>query len=435
MEFIIIALFCSILLGCVMLDVSIVFALVAGLCLFLGYGKMRGYTAKELADMTLIGIKKVKTILITFVLIGMLTASWRASGTIAFIVCTAARFITPQIFILMTFLLNCLVSLLIGTSFGTAATMGVICVTMAQSMGMDIVPVCGAILSGAFFGDRCSPVSTSALLVAQLTDTDIFGNIKNMLKSCVMPLVISCAAYFAMGFVYTGGGTVPDLYALFGNEFALRWVTIVPAAVVLLLALVKVRVKTAMLVSILTALPIAVAVQDAAAADLPELLFYGYTAKDAALGYMLNGGGITSMLRVILIVCLSSSYSGIFEKTGLLDKAVSTVSAFAEKTTPYIATLAVSLVADMVACNQTLAIMLTNQLCERTSKSREDFALTMEDTVVVTAPLIPWSIASGAPLASVGGTAAAIPFACFLYILPLWRTVVELANKKCRSSL
>ena len=430
MELTIIALFCGALLFCVAMDFSIVYALFAGLGLFWFYGFKKGFGINQLGQMSFDGVWKVKNILITFMLIGMLTAIWRTAGTIPFIVCTATQFITPQIFIAMTFVLNCMVALLIGTSFGTAATMGVICVTMAHSMGINIVPVCGAMLSGTFFGDRCSPVSTSALLVAELTDTDIFDNIKNMAKSCAVPFVLAVAAYLVMGFVFTGVGEVPDLYALFGREFALRWITVIPAAIIIVLSLFKIRVKAAMITSIIVALPIAVMVQGVAAAELPGILFWGYTTADAQLAPMLNGGGVVSMLRVALIVCVSSAYSGIFEKTGLLDGIKHKIEAISKAATPFAATLAAAVGASAVACNQTLAIMLTHQLCDKIHGDKSTFALTLEDTVVVTAALVPWSIASGAPLASVGGPVSAIPFACFLYILPLWRMVWDMAEKR-----
>lgn len=430
MELTIIALFCGALLFCVAMDFSIVYALFTGLGLFWFYGFKKGFGIKQLGQMSFAGVWKVKNILITFMLIGMLTAIWRTAGTIPFIVCTATQFITPQIFIAMTFVLNCMVALLIGTSFGTAATMGVICVTMAHSMGINIVPVCGAMLSGTFFGDRCSPVSTSALLVAELTDTDIFDNIKNMAKSCAVPFVLAVAVYLAMGFVFTGVGEVPDLYALFGREFALRWITVIPAAIIIVLSLFKIRVKAAMITSIIVAVPIAVMVQGVAAADLPGILFWGYTTEDAQLAPMLNGGGVVSMLRVALIVCVSSAYSGIFEKTGLLDGIKHKIEAISRTATPFAATLAAAVGASAVACNQTLAIMLTHQLCDKIHGDKSAFALTLEDTVVVTAALVPWSIASGAPLASVGGPVSAIPFACFLYILPLWRMVWDMAEKR-----
>lgn len=115
------------------------------------------------------GVMSVRTIFIVFMLIGMLTGVWRASGTIAYIITLASDFIEPSIFILIAFLLNCAVSFLLGTSFGTSATMGVITMSIGMTIGMPPAMVKGAILAGVYFGDRMSPVSTSALLVSVLT--------------------------------------------------------------------------------------------------------------------------------------------------------------------------------------------------------------------------------------------------------------------------
>ena len=147
-------------------------------------------------DSAVSGVKTIKNILICLTMIGMLTALWRAAGTIPVIVSWAAAAIQPQIFLLMTFLLNAMVSVLTGTAFGTAATMGVICSTMAAGMGLDMALVGGAVLSGVFFGDRCSPVSTSALLVAELTGTAVLKNIRNMLRSAAVPTLAACVVFF-----------------------------------------------------------------------------------------------------------------------------------------------------------------------------------------------------------------------------------------------
>ena len=177
--------FGGLLLVCMLLKLPLMCALAAGLCVFLLYGRHAGFGWRALFRMCLEGVRAVKNILIVFFLIGILTALWRASGTIPLIVCRAARLIRPRIFLLAVFLLNCGVSVLTGTSFGTAATMGVICATMGNAMGVDVRLTGGAILSGAFFGDRCSPVSTSALLVAELTKTDIYDNLRGMLRRSV----------------------------------------------------------------------------------------------------------------------------------------------------------------------------------------------------------------------------------------------------------
>ena len=430
MEFITLGLFCGTLLLCVVLNWSILYALVAGLIIFLLYGKKKGYTWNELAKISFASVKTVRNILITFILIGMLTALWREAGTIPVIVCYATQLIRPSIFLMMVFLLNCAISVLTGTAFGTAATMGVICATMAATMNVDLLLVGGAVLSGVFFGDRCSPVSTSALLISELTKTNIFKNIKGMIRTAMVPFLVTCLIYLLIGFFSAGAGETPDLRLVFGREFNLSWVAILPAVVILGLSLLQVNVKKAMTASILTAVPICLTIQGTPIPNLFKIILTGYHAQDAEVAAMLNGGGITSMLRVTAIVCLSSAYSGIFQKTGLLDSVKELIHTIAMKTNSYTATLCTSAVAGMIACNQTLAIMLTNQLCEDLETDQEKFALDLENTAVVVAAMVPWSIASGVPLASVGAPSSSILLAFFLYLLPAWRLILEARRKR-----
>ena len=202
MENFIILFFCALLLWCVLFGFSILYALAAGLVLFWLYGRHKGFAWAELFRLSLNGVKTVKNILITFVLIGMLTALWREAGTIPVIVCYAAQLINPSLFLVMAFLLNCFISVLTGTAFGTAATMGVICAAIGSTMQVNPLLTGGAVLSGVFFGDRCSPVSTSALLVAEVTHTNIFANIKNMMRSMWVPFLASCALYASCGFCF-----------------------------------------------------------------------------------------------------------------------------------------------------------------------------------------------------------------------------------------
>lgn len=342
LEALTLAAFCGGLALCVALGQSILYALTFGLVLFLLYGRRRGFSWGALLGSALSGVKTVRNILFIFLLIGMLTALWRAGGTIPAIVCAAGALIRPEVFYLLSFLLNCGVSVLTGTSFGTAATMGVVCMTMARTMGLSPMLVGGAILAGAFFGDRWSPVSTSALLICQLTETSIFDNLKGMCATVALP-------------------------------------------------------------------------------QLFRLLLLGYHSGDPAVAAMLEGGGILSMVRCGAIVCLSSTYAGIFQKTGLLAGAKGAVERLAQAATPFAAILCTAGVASVIACNQTLVIMLTHQLCGDLAPDRRRFALDLEDSVVVLAPLVPWSLAGAVPLSSVDAPERSVLAACFLYLLPLTR--------------
>ena len=246
----VILVFCTGLLVCLLMDLSILWALLFGLLLFLLHGRKKGYSWHALFSMALEGALTVRNILLAFLLIGVMTAMWRAAGTIPVLVCYVASFIRSAVFLPMCFLLNCFLSLLTGTSFGTAATMGVICAAMGSAMGIDPRLVGGAVLSGAYFGDRCSPVSTSALLVAELTETSIFDNIRNMLRSALVPFLLSCAVYALLGLRQSGGGEGMALSELFGRVFQLSPLALLPAAAILVLSVLRVPVKLAMAVSI-----------------------------------------------------------------------------------------------------------------------------------------------------------------------------------------
>ena len=132
------------------------------------------------------------------------------------------------------------------------------------------------------------------------------------------------------------------------------------------------------------------------------------------------------MLRVACIVCISSAYSDIFNKTGLLDGARHAMAAFAKKTTIYAAMLFSSVVSAMISCNQTLTILLTHQLCKELYSEDGRFAADLEDTAVVVPPLIPWSIAGAVPFASINAPSAAILASFYLFLLPLWRLITDM---------
>ena len=425
MEVLTIGIFCALLIICIITGKSILYALLAGLIIFSLYGKKQGYSWRQINRMALQGVWKVKNILLTFILIGMLTALWRQAGTIPAIICYTVHLIKPSTFLLMTFLLNCLISVLTGTALGTAATIGVVCATMASALGIPSWMTGGAILSGVYFGDRCSPVSTSALLVAELTETGIYTNIKNMIKNALAPFTITCILYLTVSIQLHGKTEMPDLGHAFGSEFRLSWIALLPAAVILLLSVVQAGVKIAMIASIVTAIPVCIGLQNMAFTELPELLLNGFHSTDVTVAAMLNGGGITSMLKVGAIVCISSSYSGIFQATGILNGFQKMVCLLADRTKPYFAVLVTSILTSVMACNQTLAIMLTGQLCSRTEPDKLRFANNLEDSAVIIAPLVPWSIACAVPLTAAGAPGYSVLFAVFLYLLPLCDLVLK----------
>jgi len=411
---------------CIGYDVSILAALVFGFFLFFGYGLYQKHSVRAMAAMAFSGVKTVKNILITFLLIGIITAVWRACGTIPYIVYHATGVCSPGAMVLITFLLCCVISALTGTAFGTAATMGVICVTMAGGMGIPILYSGGAVLAGSFFGDRCSPMSTSALLVSTLTKTDLYRNIGNMIKTSVVPFLITCGIYAFLGRNAAGASDVSQIRVLFAEHFVLHPAALLPAAVIVLFSCFRVNVKITMTVSILCGLFIACFIQQISPGELLAISLRGYQPGDPQVAALLSGGGIRSMLKVFSIVCLSSCYSGMFNGTGLLEGFREGLNRLSLRILPFGSILLTAIVTVMISCNQALAIMLTHQLCVDTEPDPEIMASHLENTAVVVAPLIPWSIAGAVPLATVGAPTGCILTACYLYLLPAWNYAVEI---------
>ncbi len=424
--------FVAILLVCVSAGISVLYALLMGYVLFAAYSLSRGFSARELLQMSVEGIRTARNVIITFILIGILTALWRQGGTIPAIVAYASTLIHPSIFLVMTFLLNCLLSFLTGTAFGTAATMGSICMTMGLALGVDPVIMGGAILSGVFWGDRCSPVSTSALLVSEVTGTNLYTNIRLMVKGAMVPSLCAVAIYAVLGWFLQGeassGAAIPDVRGLFSAEFKLGFVAVVPAIVILVFALARVSVRWTMVASIIAAAVVAVVYQGISFYDMLICAIWGYGSGNVEIAAMLNGGGVVSMLKVAGIVCISASYSGIFQKTGLLESVKGIIGKFAARCTTFGTVALVSVISGAISCNQTLAIMLAEQLCSHIVPDRQKFAIFLENSVVLIAPMIPWSIASGVPLTSVGAPAASICFAFYLFLVPLWQFFTQRKN-------
>lgn len=420
MNVVFLLLFVAVLLGFVIADISIVYALLIGYGIFFVYAIKKGFSVLAILKMSASGILSAKNVLINFLLIGMLTGLWRASGTIPSIVSYSVKIMHPSFMIVLTFLLCCLVSFLTGTAFGTSATMGVICMSIAAAMGVEPMLIGGAVVSGAYFGDRCSPVSTSALLVSELTKTDLYDNIKNMIKTAAVPFLVTCLIYVALGLIPSVGGVAFDAAGVFESEFHLGWIPLIPAIIILGLSLARLNVKITMLTSIVAAFIICVFYQKESVGDILKFSIMGYEAKNFAAAKMINGGGIVSMLRVGAIVCISSSYSGIFHKTDILEAVERLINKLHSKISTFSVVLTTALASSAIACNQTLAIMLTQQLCNGIESDKKRLAGFLENSAVVVSSLIPWSIACRVPLDSVGAPTYSLVFAALNILIPLW---------------
>ena len=424
-----ILLFSLSLIFCLLLKLSVVYALIIGYMIFVIYGLIKGHNLIVLIKKSFEGVLTVKNILLVFILIGMITALWRASGTIAFIVYMGSKLISPSILILLTFLLCSILSVLIGTSLGTVATMGVICASIGKAMGVNPYYVGGAVLSGIYFGDRCSPMSTSALLITELTKTNLYTNIKLMIKTSIIPFIVTCLFYLFLGFKSTVSSVSVGVTEIFKQNYNLNIVVIIPAILIIIFSLLKINVKKTMLVSIVISFIIAMFIQRDSIVALINYCIFGYHHPNERLNLMMKGGGILSMVNVSLIVGISSSYSGIFKETKMLVSLKKHLKDFSKKTSSYFVIFLSSIVSGAIACNQSLGTILTNELCGELVE-KQKMAIILENTVILLVGLIPWNIAMDVPLKAIGVGFMSGLFAFYLYFLPLWNLFLDFIKER-----
>lgn len=417
----------ALFLGCVIFSlirgIDLVWAVLVGIVVFTIRGLCRGYSLKHIAKAAWEQERKLLAMIIIFALIGGITAMWRSSGTIAYFIYYGVQIIKPKIFVLVAFLLSGVLSFALGTSFGVVGTAGIILMAVARSGGVSEAVTAGAILSGAYFGDRCSPVSSSASTVAAVTGTDLMSNVRRMLKTGVLPVVVSLAIYTLLSLRHPIAEVDSMLLDLLRQRFDLCFWVLLPALLMLILPLIKVPVKWAMGMSLTAAFLCTALVQHMDFWVTVKSMLLGYYPTEGELTEIISGGGVVPMLQSLLVVWATGLYAGVLEGTEVLADIHDKTEQLAGKIGLFWTTVVVSVMSAGIFCNQMIVIVLGEQLLgnvyEKRGASRQELAIDIENSGIVLAPAIPWNIAGSIPLAMMGAGPAAIPYAVLLYMIPL----------------
>ncbi len=417
------ALFLGAMIACMITGVSMTFALMLGIVLFGIIGLRRGHTVGALWHMMWGEGRKLVSVLGVFLCIGAITALWRSCGTIAYFIYYGIQIITPPVFVLVAFLLTCLLSYALGTSFGVVGTAGIILMALARSGGVNPLLTAGAVMSGAYFGDRCSPASSSALLVAAVTETKLYDNLKNMRRSGWLPLLVSAAVYAVLSVLNPIRAVDETLLTALTESFRISAWTLLPAGLMLVLPLVRVPIRETLLISSVAAFGISVLVQDMGVWETLRAAILGYQPAEGLLAEILSGGGAVSMLKSSVMVMCTGLFAGLLTGIGALDHVKEKVEKITGKCGLFGATVIVSLVAGAIFCNQSILCMVGHPLLqssyEKRGASREEMALDMENSGVVLAALIPWNIACSIPHQMLGVGAGTVLYSVLLYMIPL----------------
>ena len=411
------ALFLGAMVGCLITGQSFLWALLLGLVLFAVHGHKQGHSLRAMWDMAWSEGRKVLIVLRIF--IGAITALWRSSGTIVFFIYYGVQAISPKLFVLVAFLLTALIAYALGTSFGVIGTAGIVLMALARSGGVSELVTAGAVLSGAYFGDRCSPASSSAALVAAETETKLYDNLHNMFRTGVLPVLLTVAVYAVLSVRHPITAVDESLLQALRDSAVISLWALLPAVIMLVLPLVKVPVLISIALSVAAAGAVSVFVQGMSLWEMLKTAVLGYYPTTGQLKDILSGGGIVSMVKPAALVFTTGLLAGLLDGIGVLKGATGLVDKLAGRCGRFAASAAVSLGAGMIFCNQSVVIVMGNQLLHRSYTDRKEQAVDMENSGIVLSALIPWNIACSIPLVMLGVDERAIPYAALLYMIPL----------------
>ena len=403
----------------------IVYPMLASLTILFLLLLKRGFKVKTLFALAFAGSKKSFSVIYILLLIGVVIAVWMAAGTVPALVYYGLQTIDPTYFILFAFILSVLVSLLIGTSFGTVSTIGIALMIMASGSDVNANLVAGGIIAGAYFGDRTSPMSSSANLIAIVTQTKIHTNVRKMLATTWIPLLVSTLFYLLLSLANPVEFERQYFTAEIVSLFNITPIVLLPAFAILLLAWLRVEIKLSMLVSILIGLYISIDLQGHSFSEIFRYMLLGFELpENTSLQNIILGGGIISLAKVSLVVIVSTAFAGILTGTKILDSVEVYLKKARSRSDLFLGTNIIGIASAAFGCTQTIAILLTQELVKNSYQEKQldnyQLALDLENSVVVLSPLIPWNIAGLIPATILMTDSGFIPFAFYLYFLPLF---------------
>ncbi|WP_404461304.1 Na+/H+ antiporter NhaC [Sutcliffiella horikoshii] len=376
------------------------------------------------------GLKEGLTPIILFILIGILIGVWMLSGTIPTFIYYGGQLISAPFFLPSVFIITAIIGISIGSSFTTAATVGVAFIALGTGMGFNPAIVAGAIISGALLGDKMSPLSDTTNIASAVCKVDLFEHIRHMLWTTI-PATIICLVVFGIISTGNGSGQVGDFAELpmvLKEEGMVSIWALLPAVVMFGVALKRVPAIFVMMIGIIVGSVMAFILQpEVQVAQLMDVMQNGYTGStgDEAIDSILTKGGIQSMMWSVSLVLLTLSMGGLIQQLRVMERLLVMIQAFVSSTGKLIfATVATAIGVNVTVGEQYMSIILTGQAFEKEYEKQgiapKNLARVLEDAGTVINPLIPYGV-SGVFMAGVLEVPVLdyFPFALFCLISPL----------------
>ncbi|RST74120.1 Na+/H+ antiporter NhaC [Siminovitchia acidinfaciens] len=391
---------------------------------------LAGWKWEEVQEMLVKGVSRALPAVFILLLIGMIIGSWIASGVIPSMIYYGLASIHPSFFVPMVAIVTGIVSITLGSSFTSIATVGLAFMAIGEGLGFSPGLIAGAIISGAYFGDKLSPLSDTTNIAPVMAETDLFTHVKHMLWDTIPAFLIAVVLYAFIGQASAGGvetKTVDAILSGLQESFIIHpALLLMPVLTIVLMAKKTPAIPALTVVAMLGAV-LAVIVQGESIGAVANSLTSGYTIESGveAVDSLLNGGGLLSMLGTVGLLIIATGLGGILEETGAFKVLTNRMVEKVKSTGSLISmTIFSTFVVAFASGAQFLAIILPARTFVETYKKMgihtKNLSRCVEAAGTVGINLVPWGVPAVFAAGVLGvGAGEFIPYAFFAFLVPL----------------
>lgn len=401
-----------------LLGTAVVSAIVAG---------RLGYTYKELEEGITTSIGKSLPAIYIMIMVGWMISTWIAAGTVPMLIYHGLGLISIKYFLVTASIVCAIVSVLTGTSYGTAGTVGVVFMGIAASMNIPLAHAAGAIVAGAYFGDKLSPFSDTTNLAPLVAGANLYDHIKHMLWTTVPAFSIGLVIYFFMGLNSGSSGDstqIATVMQTMQEHFTFNWWLMLPPGILLYCIFTKRPVVPGMMMSAACAMGLAMLMQGQSLSEIFVIAVKGFksTTGVASVDKLLSKGGMVNMMQVTLLALCAFGFGGIIQKAGMLDVILEKLIRFTETTAKLFFTVISSVLCmGFLTGSSYLCILIPGEMFAPIFREKglaaKNLSRTLEDSGTVLVPLLPWSVAGVFMAGTLGVNPAEYwPFAFMNYL-------------------
>ncbi len=367
-----------------------------------GVAMLHGISWKEVQDGMVHGITLAMSAILILMVVGTMIGTWILGGVVPAMIFYGLKVLSPGIFLVATMIICSIVSLGTGSSWSTAGTVGVALIGVGSALGIPLPIVAGAIISGAYFGDKMSPLSDTTNLAPAVAGTDVFSHVRHMVYTTVPSYTIALVIYGIIGMRYAGGhldtSGIDVMLQTMQDTFIVHPALLLPPALIIVMVVKKIPPLPALLGGTVLGGILAVLMQSNTLADVVAAAHSGYVSQTGvpAVDDLLTRGGLMSMMETVALIMCALCFGGIMERTGMLEVIARSLLKMVKGTGSLVAVTIFSCIGmNAVASDQYIAIVIPGRMYKNAYEKQrlhpKNLSRALEDAGTLTSPLIPWN--------------------------------------------